>query len=72
MVKPHELLVSLDSMCYHTYICDLSTGSSSRALQGVTPREILSSEGFPTYMLSAVIPAEHSYSALLLAKQLIH
>jgi len=32
MVKPHDLLVSLDSICYHTYICDLSTGSSSRGL----------------------------------------
>ena len=35
-------------------------------------REILSSGGLPTYMLSAVIPTERSYSALLLAKQLIH
>ncbi|EMF82881.1 hypothetical protein LEP1GSC188_3088 [Leptospira weilii serovar Topaz str. LT2116] len=42
------------------------------SLGDLRPREILSSEGFPTYMLSAVIPAEHSYSALLLAKQLIH
>ena len=38
----------------------------------VLRREILSLERLPAYMLSAVIPSEHSYSALLLAKQQIH
>ena len=34
--------------------------------------ETLSRGGLPAYMLSAVIPSEHSYPALPLVEQLVH
>ena len=35
-------------------------------------KEISSCDGFRTYMLSVLIPSRRSYSAMLLAEQLIH
>ena len=38
----------------------------------IKSREILSQDGLRTYMLSALIPAEHSYPAMQLAPQQVH
>ena len=47
-------------------------GRLPRAFRGLMSREILSQEGLRAYMLSALIPAVHSYPAMPLARQQVH
>ena len=46
-IKPHDLLVPVSSMCYHTSTPGLSTSSSSRGLQGPKPGISKLEVGFP-------------------------
>ena len=62
------LLVRFSSICYHTSTLRLSNRSSICVLIGKSYLEV----SFALNMLSALIYAAHSYSAMLLVEQLIH
>ena len=66
--KPMDLLVRFSYICCHTSTLRLSTWSSFRDLMGKANLET----SFALNMLSALIYAAHSYSAMLLVEQLIH
>jgi hypothetical protein len=63
-----DLLVRLGSMCCHTSTVRLSTRYSFWDLIGKSNLGV----GFVFEMLSALIPAAHSYPAMLLVEQLVH